>query len=174
MLVVSGRCLQDGSLTPFQDKGKQTSIEQLFSILEKTVELHESPLYRSQVLARIQSDYAQLWPLLETQGIANQATAEQELKDRGLKEAENMRQLLERQKLKIKERIGGEEQQKLIFSEKEKEQKLQYQRDLKFMEKRLEAIDREIQEEPVRIQSYYQTKRYRIEPIGMVYLWPKN
>ena len=111
--------------------------------------------------------------MLEKQGEENQNTAELALQTRGFREAESMKNLLRRQKLKIEERIRSE-QLTFTFSEKEKEQKLQYQRNLKFMEKRLDAIERELIEEPLRIQSYYQTKRARIEPIGMVYLWPKN
>ena len=174
MLVVSGRCLQDGTLQIFQHKGEQTTVDELFNILEETAELHESKNYQQQVLKRIDHDYDQLWTLLEGQGEENRKIAEQALLARGIREAENMKALLLRQKAKIQDRIGKEQQLTFTFSDKEEEQKMQYQRDLKFMEKRLEAIEREIEEEPLRIQSYYQTKRARIEPIGMVYLWPKN
>ena len=38
--------------------------------------------------------------------------------------------------------------------------------------KRLAAIDRELETEPNRIRELYQVKAQRIEPIGLVYLWP--
>jgi hypothetical protein len=37
---------------------------------------------------------------------------------------------------------------------------------------RLEAIEYELETEPSRIQAIYQVKARRIEPIGLVYLWP--
>jgi len=39
-------------------------------------------------------------------------------------------------------------------------------------EKRLAIIDRELQREPDRVRELYQVKAKRIEPVGLVYLWP--
>ena len=39
-------------------------------------------------------------------------------------------------------------------------------------EKRLAAIDRELATEPERIRAVYDVKAQRIEPVGLVYLWP--
>ena len=38
--------------------------------------------------------------------------------------------------------------------------------------KRLTAIDGELATEPERIRNLYQVKASRIEPVGLVYLWP--
>jgi hypothetical protein len=38
--------------------------------------------------------------------------------------------------------------------------------------KRLQAIDRELATEPGRIKAIYEVKARRIEPVGLVYLWP--
>jgi hypothetical protein len=40
-------------------------------------------------------------------------------------------------------------------------------------DKRLYAIDQELATEPARIRSIYEVKAHRIEPIGLVYLWPE-
>ncbi len=42
----------------------------------------------------------------------------------------------------------------------------------KAMEKRLVEIDREISEEPGRIRRRYEVRTARLEPVGIVYLWP--
>ena len=39
-------------------------------------------------------------------------------------------------------------------------------------EKRLAAIDRELKTEPERIKAVYEVKAQRIEPVGLIYLWP--
>ena len=40
------------------------------------------------------------------------------------------------------------------------------------MEKRKAEIDREILEEPGRIRRRYEVQTVRLEPVGIVYLWP--
>ena len=39
-------------------------------------------------------------------------------------------------------------------------------------DKRLTAIGREVDEEPAQILRSYQVQAHRVEPIGVVYLWP--
>ena len=176
MLMVSGRCLQDGKLQIFQQKGEQTTLEELFSILEDVVTIHPSVQYQQQALSRVSSDHKQLWELLQEQGESHRETAEIALYKRGEQEAQNMKNLLLQQQQKIKQKLDVTVPQQLMlpFTDKDTEQQLQYERDLKFMAKRLESLVEEIEKEPLRIQAYYQTKKSRIEPIGMVYLWPKN
>lgn len=174
MLVVSGRCLDDGSIQIFKERGQQTTVDELFNILEDIDELHPSVKYQSQVLGRVRNDFNTLWTDLEEQGKRNQVESEALLQKRGEEEADNMRVLLERQRQRIEARIDGPQQLSLVFTANDKDQQAQFERDKRHMRTRLEAIEREIEEEPIRIQSYYQTKRARIEPIGMVYLWPRN
>ena len=172
MLVVSGRCLDDGSIQIFKERGQQTTVDELFNILEDIDELHPSVKYQSQVLGRVRNDFNTLWTDLEEQGKRNQVESERCCRS-GEEEAENMRVLLERQRQQSRRvlmdhnnccwslppmtRINGHNSN-----------------ETKHMRTRLEAIEREIEEEPIRIQSYYQTKRARIEPIGMVYLCTRN
>ena len=42
----------------------------------------------------------------------------------------------------------------------------------KAMEERKLEIDREILEEPGRIRRRYEVRTVRLEPVGIVYLWP--
>ena len=50
----------------------------------------------------------------------------------------------------------------------------QYQADRRAWERRLEEIDRELVEEPRRIIESYTPQAHRIDPIGIVYLWPRT
>jgi hypothetical protein len=40
------------------------------------------------------------------------------------------------------------------------------------MKRRLEAIDRELSTEPDELRALYQIRLNRLEPVGLVYLWP--
>ncbi len=42
------------------------------------------------------------------------------------------------------------------------------------MERRLEAIDRELEKEPDQLKDLYHVVLRRLEPVGMVYLWPET
>lgn len=39
---------------------------------------------------------------------------------------------------------------------------------------RLEQFDRELIEEPQRVRKFYNVRAKRIEPVGLVYLWPEK
>ena len=40
--------------------------------------------------------------------------------------------------------------------------------------RRLEAIERELKIEPRRIADTYRVRAIRVDPIGLVYLWPRT
>jgi hypothetical protein len=48
----------------------------------------------------------------------------------------------------------------------------QMEEERKDWDKRLTAIGREVDEEPARILKSYEVQAHRVEPIGVVYLWP--
>ena len=68
--------------------------------------------------------------------------------------------------------MGDDRTQKLLpFSENEDELR-QLESNRRYWAKRLETIERELQTEPQRIADVYNVQATRIEPVGLVYLWP--
>ena len=57
----------------------------------------------------------------------------------------------------------------LDFNDDERRQK---GRDRRYWETRLGELHRERETEPERIRALYEVKARRVEPIGLVYLWP--
>ena len=43
---------------------------------------------------------------------------------------------------------------------------------MKSWERRLEQFDRELESEPQRLTAFYAVHATRVEPVGLVYLWP--
>ena len=39
---------------------------------------------------------------------------------------------------------------------------------------RLKQFDRDLEEEPKRIRKFYKVRAKRVEPVGLVYLWPET
>ncbi len=60
-------------------------------------------------------------------------------------------------------------QMRLDFNDEEQRQ---LESNKRHWDKRLHAIDRELASEPERIRALYEVKAQRIEPVGLVYLWP--
>jgi hypothetical protein len=54
----------------------------------------------------------------------------------------------------------------------EEDELLQLDANKRYWAKRLEEIRQELKTEPVRIQDLYTVKARRVEPVGLVYLWP--
>ena len=54
------------------------------------------------------------------------------------------------------------------------EEKKQFEADKRHWVRRLGQIDVEMQSEPDRIEAQYRVKARRVEPVGIVYLWPAS
>lgn len=117
-------------------------------------------------------DVEDLRPHLEERGRAVAEKARKLLAERGKREAEAMEKILTQQR----ERIAGaakkaaDPQGRLALTEDEERRQLEADR--RHWVRRLEAIDQELKDEPARIEALYEVKAERIEPVGLVYLWP--
>ena len=117
-------------------------------------------------------DVADLLPFLQNRAEAAAVEAEELLTHRGAAEAASMLVLLQRQR----ERIQTEQakhmtaQLPLGFSDDESKQ---LRADMKAWERRLTAIEQELKTEPNRIQKSFEVRLPRVEPLGVVYLWPE-
>ena len=63
------------------------------------------------------------------------------------------------------------EQLTLGFDEDEKRQ---LESNMRAWRTRLEQFDRDLELEPRRIRDFYEVRARRVEPIGLVYLWPET
>jgi hypothetical protein len=115
-------------------------------------------------------DFAALWPEVEHEADAVAHDAEQLLTRRGQTEADALRRILEAQRAAIGKELKGT--QLTLFSEAEAVQKEQWDQDRKWMERRLERLAKEIDSEPAELPALYRVATRKLEPVGMVYLWP--
>ncbi|WP_223265537.1 DISARM system SNF2-like helicase DrmD [Nostoc sp. 'Peltigera membranacea cyanobiont' 210A] len=115
-------------------------------------------------------DVAELIPHLERHATALAERAEKNLANRGTKEAAEMKKILEEQQTRI---LKCQEESKAVqLSLPFIEEQRQLDADRRHWEKRLQAIATELISEPARIEAAYKVKAVRIEPVGVIYLWP--
>jgi superfamily II DNA or RNA helicase len=121
-------------------------------------------------------DIAELLPHLEARAAEHSETAINRLVERGRDEAAAMRQILEAQRRMLSEKLKSlekesENQLRLDFGDNEDELE-QVRADRAFWSLRIEQLKTEITSEPTRIEESYSVQARRIEPVGLVYLWP--
>jgi superfamily II DNA or RNA helicase len=149
---------------------------------ERTVDLLEEALIagggravneviRRQLQSSAVRDIEDLLPHLQERGEKLAADNATLLRQRARREAAAMREILETQRKGIHAtaRKYDDPQQSLDFGDDERQQLESNQR---HWQKRLQAIEEELRTEPARIESIYEIRARRVEPVGLVYLWP--
>ena len=128
------------------------------------------------------SDVQQLLPHLQQRGEEYAADAKAKLAERAEAEAKAMREILETQRMHINTKISEHSklekksvQDKNLnfeFAIEDPEEKRQLNANKRYWGQRLEMLRDELKTEPDRIREVYEVKATRIEPVGIVYLWP--
>ena len=127
---------------------------------------------RSKILAAAARDIEELRPQLEPRAEELAEVAIKRLRERGEREEHDLREILERQRKRVAEELQKQEDQPAQLPGFAEEEKRQREADVRSWRVRLEQFDRDLDEEPQRVRDFYEVRARRVEPIGLVYLWP--
>ena len=160
-----------GPLKVYAEEAEARTLERLESALQKARAPGET-IHR-RLLESAARDIEDLLPQLEERaGLVAESAAER-LRGRGEREKRQLRETLEGQRERVEAELrrheGGGIQLVIEFSEEEKRQR---QADVASWRTRLAQFDRDLETEPDRIRAFYEVRARRVEPIGLVYLWP--
>ena len=159
-----------GKLRPIAESEKKNVLDILDQSLATPRLRDVSPSLLSQLQGHAMRDVAELVNHLESRSATLTKNAFKELTKRGQKEAAEMKTLLEEQRDRIlKQQKSGAIHQLSLFSPDELRQ---LEADKRHWQIRLAQLEEEIESEPNRIQETYQVRAKRIEPVGLIYLWP--
>jgi hypothetical protein len=164
--------IRKSALTPYGREAEGRTLSLLDSAL---LQKHARPVpdvVIGQLQATAPRDVRELLHHLEARSAEYAKDAIASLAKRAEAEARAMREILETQKKHIEDTVtrhdrGG--QLTLDFSEDEKRQ---LESNRRYWGQRLTAIDGELRTEPDRIRDLYDVRAQRIEPVGLIYLWP--
>ncbi len=117
-------------------------------------------------------DVEDLIPHLERRAQVLTKSAERKLTRRGEEEAAQMKKLLEEQRTRILEQ-DKESIQLDLFNYSSDELK-QLEADRRHWRIRIKELEEEMETEPTRITKAYEVKATRVEPVGLIYLWPRS
>ncbi len=160
------------ALTPYGRAGEQTTLASLQTALDQAGESTVPGPVRTRLAAAAQADITDLLPHLDRRADECAALAKRRLAERSDAEQRSMVELLERQRGRIIAAVGSDDRQiTLQFDEAERRQR---EADRRAWARRLEAIEYELDSEPARIADGYRVRAVRVDPLGLVYLWPRT
>jgi superfamily II DNA or RNA helicase len=165
-----------GSLEPYAREAETRTLKLLDDALAASEAREPAVQVRARLLGSAARDIEELLPRLEPRAREWAAAAIEKLSERGEREARDLRETLERQRERVQERLSKAEEKPfeqltLGFNEEEKRQ---LEADVRAWHRRLEQFERDLALEPERIRAFYAVKATRIEPVGLVYLWPES
>ncbi len=160
-----------GPLKAYAEEAEARTLERLEAALQDARAPGET-IHR-RLLETAARDVEDLLPQLEARADLVARSATDRLRERGEREERQLREILEGQRRRVEAELrrheGGGVQLAIEFSEEEKRQR---QADVASWRTRLAWFDRDLETEPARIRGFYEVRARRVEPIGLVYLWP--
>ena len=163
-----------GPLQPYSQTAEQRLLDQLDQVLVNPNQGAVSPRAVEILADSIDQDAAELAGLLQERCDNMRQRAIRMLDDRGEREARDMAEILELQRKRIATEAQKYDQNRQLEMNFDQDTKRQREADYRYWRRRLDAIERELADEPARIRASYEVKATRIEPVGIVYLWPSS
>jgi hypothetical protein len=163
-------------LKPFADeRADRRALDRLEDALREAPTLDRlSPKAQQRLLTAAPGDFKTLWAAIREEADARAQDARQKLLARGRAEAEALKKILQDQRHAIETTIKRSSQQLIMFSDAEKDERRQLEQDRAHMERRLLTIEEELTREPAQIEELYRIVLMRLEPVGLIYLWPET
>ena len=122
-------------------------------------------------------DIDELLRHLEARAEESARVAAEALRHRGEREARLLQETLERQRGRVTEEIEKyrlESKQIAMDWGDDEGGRLQLEANARHWERRLSQFDADLKREPERIRRFYDIQLTRVEPVGLVYLWPET
>jgi len=168
--------IRKGPLSPYAKDTEAKTMGLLDDSLLNAGGIKLTPEVTQQLQEAAAGDIRELLPHLETRGEEYAADADRKLAARGTAEGKAMREILETQRKHISDtmkRISKLDPNQMRFDFGEVDDELlQLDANKRYWAKRLDELREELKTEPDRIASIYEVQAKRIEPVGLVYLWP--
>jgi hypothetical protein len=157
-------------LKPYERETEAITLNLLYkSLIESPLRLVPE-VVTAQLRESAPRDVSQLWPHLQERARKIEESARTALERRGNEEAEAMLRILEAQRKQIEAKQRADAQ--LVFESMEEDVRRQREAERIFQNKRLERLPEELATEPERIRAIYRIHAVRVEPVGLIYLWP--
>jgi superfamily II DNA or RNA helicase len=160
-----------GPLMPFGRDGEARTMELLQASLAPGTRSAVPEAVRCQLMAAMATDVADLHAHLQPRGHDVLESTRTLLTERGRREADELTRILLDQQRRVTAELAAARSPQLEF-EFNDEEKRQRDQDVRHWEAWLSNVQDDLAKEPERIRDFYRVQSWRIEPVGLVYLWP--
>lgn len=163
-----------GPLRPYARDAEARTMRLLYESLTSSAR-EPVEVIKHRLLATAAQDIADLLPQLQPRADEFAAMAKRQLAQRGEREEKELQETLERHREQVKAQLAQYEQEyeQLSFGFAAKE-KRELDANIRHWRTRLERFDDDLKDEPSRVRNFYEVKVPRVEPVGLVYLWPET
>jgi ERCC4-related helicase len=152
------------------ESGEERTLNQLEQALR---DARAAPRMASaRVQALVEKDITDLVPVLKTIADERLAKVKVDLVKRGEAEAKSLAELLEQQRRRIAKANDEYDPNQYLLPSIGDEERREREADRRHWQGRLVRLEQEIRDEPARIRASYEISAHRLEPVGLVYLWP--
>ena len=163
-------------LKPYALDAERRTMALLDQLLEGGRTPQPNETVRGRLLASAGRDIAELRPQLEPRAEELAERAARKLRDRGEREATQLHETLVRQRERVKAELERHEAQAAQLAlDLNADDKKQLNANKRTWRERLDQFERDLKDEPERIRNFYRVRgNPRVEPVGLVYLWPET
>jgi hypothetical protein len=161
-------------LRPYSEETESKTLDLLEESFASAREHSVPETVQQRLLRSIERDVSDLLPHFQERVERLAAKAAEQLAARGEKEAKELAAIIEAQRSRILMSIKthDDRQQRFEFEGEDALEHRQREADRKHWDRRLAASEKELIAQPAHIKAGYTVKAKRMEPIGLVYLWP--
>jgi hypothetical protein len=162
-------------LRPHGEVSETKTLDQLERALRESRVAPE--MAQARIATLIEKDIADLLPTLEKDADEKLAIARKQLAKRGEDEAKSLVSLLESQRAriaKVSTDADRDDARQFTLPGVLDAERRERASDRRHWAMRLERLQNEIAQEPTRIRASYEVRAHRLEPVGIIYLWPAS
>jgi hypothetical protein len=163
---------QRGGLNALGEAGEGTTLAALEQALRDVTMPAKEVVDR--LLGGAQKDITDLRPVFEQRAQAAAEKARADLAKIAVRESSALKSLLEAQRAKLVTESVATEALQLELDLSNPVEQRQREADRRFWRRRLEALEKEIVDEPARLAASHDIRAQRLEPVGLIYLWPQK
>ncbi len=159
-------------LKAYGEDAKRRTLDLVEAALRAARPAHEGAA--AKLRRSLEQDVTELLPELHALAKKKADRAVEQLFARGEREARDLGEVLETQRTRIGELLrdvdGG--QLALKFAGWNDAERRQAEADQRHWRRRVAELEKELASEPARIRRSYEVRAHRVDPLGVVYLWP--
>ena len=171
---------RSGPLVAYAKDAETHTLDLLEASLEQARVPNET--IQRRLLEAAAQDIEELRPQLEPRAAVHADAARQQLALRGASEERALRKTLTEHRDRVRTELARHQRDftQLIIefdTQDDHQRRLdteQLQANMRHWQRRLDQFDLDVQREPQRVREFYEVKVQRVEPVGLVYLWPET